>query len=134
MIGMMIYLFSNAHPEIQFAVHQCARFIHCPQSSHKEAVKQICRYLQGVKCKGLIFQPNTNLQLNFYVDTNFSGLWNYENVHYVVCVKSQTGYVLTLGGCPIQWSSKLQSKIALSTTEAKYIALSQTMQDLIPLR
>jgi hypothetical protein len=34
-------------------------------------------------------------------------------------------------GCPILWSSKLQSEIALSTTEAEYIALSQAMRDLI---
>jgi hypothetical protein len=39
-----------------------------------------------------------------------------------------------LGGCPIQWNSKLQTEIALSTTEAEYIALSQSMRELIPLR
>ena len=32
------------------------------------------------------------------------------------------------------WVSKLQTQIALSTMEAKYIALSQSMQDLIPIR
>jgi hypothetical protein len=41
---------------------------------------------------------------------------------------------MTLGGCPIQWSSKLQTEIALSTTEAEYIALSQAMRELLPLR
>ncbi len=51
-----------------------------------------------------------------------------------VCVRSRTGYVLTLGGCPISWSSKLQTEIALSTTEAEFIALSQAMRELIPTR
>jgi hypothetical protein len=41
---------------------------------------------------------------------------------------------MTLGGCPIQWNSKLQTKIALSTTESEYIALSQAMRELIPLQ
>ncbi len=36
--------------------------------------------------------------------------------------------------CPVLWSSKLQSEIALSTMEAKYISLSQAMRDLIPLQ
>jgi hypothetical protein len=36
-------------------------------------------------------------------------------------------------GCPLVWVSKLQSEVALSTTEAEYIALSQAMRDLIPL-
>jgi hypothetical protein len=29
-IGMLMYLSSNTHPEIQFTIHQCARFTHCP--------------------------------------------------------------------------------------------------------
>jgi hypothetical protein len=36
--------------------------------------------------------------------------------------------------CPLLWASKLQTEVALSTTEAEYIALSQAMRDLIPLR
>jgi hypothetical protein len=41
---------------------------------------------------------------------------------------------MTLSGCPIQWNSKLQTEIALSTTDSEYIALSQAMRDLIPLK
>ena len=130
---MMIYLSSNTHPEIQFAVHQCSCFTHCPRSIHKEAVKHIFQYLQGVNGKGLTFQPNTDLHLDCYVDADFDGLWIYKNDQDPVCMKSQTGYVLTLGGCPIQWSSKIQSEISISTTEAEYIALSQGMRELIPL-
>ena len=32
------------------------------------------------------------------------------------------------------WVSKLQTEIALSTVEAEYVALSQSMRDLIALR
>jgi hypothetical protein len=35
-------------------------------------------------------------------------------------------------GCPILFVSKMQTEIALSTTEAEYIVLSQAMRDLIP--
>jgi hypothetical protein len=36
-IGMMMYLKrSNAHPEIQFAVHHCVRFTHCPPARQNE--------------------------------------------------------------------------------------------------
>ena len=38
------------------------------------------------------------------------------------------------GNTPVCWVSKLQTEIALSTTEAEYIAMSQGMRDLIPLR
>lgn len=36
-------------------------------------------------------------------------------------------------GCPITWVSKMQSEIALSTTEAEYISMSQSIRDLIPM-
>lgn len=46
---------------------------------------------------------------------------------------SRTGYVVLYANCPIIWCSKLQTEISLSTTEAEYIALSQSLRDVIPL-
>jgi hypothetical protein len=124
---------NNRHVNVfEFAVHQCTQFTHCPRASHEEEVKHICRYLQGARGHGLTFQPTDNLDLNLYVDANFAGLWNHEDDQDPVCAKSRTGYVITLGGCPTIWSSKLQTEIVLSTTEAKFITLSQAMRELIP--
>jgi hypothetical protein len=36
-------------------------------------------------------------------------------------------------GCPVLWTSRMQTEIALSSTEAKYVALSQSMREVIPL-
>ena len=41
--------------------------------------------------------------------------------------KSCTGFVIAFAGCPILWTSKLQIQIALSTTEAEYISLSNSL-------
>ena len=84
--------------------------------------------------KGLIFRPKASLALDCYVDADFAGLWKVENESDPVCVKSRTGYVLLLGGCPLTWASRLQTEIALSTVEAEYIALSTAMRDLLPGR
>mgnify|MGYP005702975783 FL=1 len=46
---------------------------------------------------------------------------------------SRTGYLIKYANCPIVFCSKLQTEIALSTTESKYIALSQSLRDAIPL-
>ena len=43
-VGVMMYLTANAHPEAQLTVHQLARFTHCPKNSHAQAVKQVCKY------------------------------------------------------------------------------------------
>jgi len=133
-IGMLMYLTSNSRPDIQSAVHQCARFTHNPRASHEQAVLRICHYLKGTKDKGLVFKPSAELALDCYVDADFASLWKVEDDQDPVCVKSRTGYVLMLGGYPLTWASRLQSEIALSTTEAEYIALSTAMRDLLPTR
>eukprot|EP00253_Pinus_taeda_P027486 PITA_27486 len=45
--------------------------------------------------------------------------------------RSTTGYVFTLGGGEISWMSKLEETIALSTTEAEYIAASDASKEAI---
>ena len=41
------------------------------------------------------------------------------------------GYAISYAGCPLTWASKLQTEIALSTVEAEYIALSQSLREVI---
>ena len=125
---MLMYLSSNSRPDIQYAVHQCARFSHSPKQIHANAIKRIIRYLQGTNNKGMTFTPDPELRLNCYVDSDYAGLWNYEDYQDPICVKSRTGYTLTLGDCPLVWSSRLQTEISLSTLEAEYIDLSTIMK------
>ena len=49
-------------------------------------------------------------------------------------LKIHTGFVITLANCPLQWVSKLQTEIALSTLHAEYVALSQSLHELLPLK
>ena len=64
-IGKLSYLCRNTRPDLEFALHQCARFQSNPKRAHEEAIKRICRYLLGTKTKGIIMHPNKNLkQLN----------------------------------------------------------------------
>ena len=75
-----------------------------------------------------------NQGLNCYVDADFAGLYGYEDEQDPVSVRSRTGFTLTLFGCPIVWSSKLQSEITLSSTAAEYVAFSMAMRELLPMR
>jgi hypothetical protein len=47
--------------------------------------------------------------------------------------KSRTGFVIMFAGCPLIWSSKLQTEIALLSTKAEYIALSTVTREVIHL-
>ena len=133
-VGMLLYLSSNTRPDIQFAVHQVARFSHSPKHSHAQAVKRIVRYLVETREHGILFTPNLDEGLNCYVDADFAGLWGHEDEQDPVSVKSRTGFTLTLFGCPIIWQSKLQTEITLSSTAAEYVAFSMAMRELLPMR
>lgn len=133
-VGMLMFLANNTRPDIAYATHQCARFTHAPRKSHALAIKKLVRYLQGSKLKGLILKPTKDLSIDCYVDADFAGLYGHEDSQDPISVKSRTGYVLLLANCPVLWVSKLQSLIAASTMEAEYVALSQSMRDLIPMR
>ena len=51
----------------------------------------------------------------------------------VSTAKSRTGYIIMYAKCPLLWASKLQTMVALSTTEAEYMALSQALRETIPM-
>ncbi|KAI2500827.1 hypothetical protein MHU86_13613 [Fragilaria crotonensis] len=119
---------------IAFAVSQVARFSHNPKKSHASAIKTIVRYLQRTHDKGMIVKPTGDLTLDCYVDADFAGLHRRDPDTSPSSAKSRTGYIITLGGCPILWKSHLQSEISLSTLEAEYSALSSAMRTLLPLR
>ncbi len=67
-----------------------------------------------------------------YVDADFAGGWASGDTSNPESVLSRTGFVIMYAGCPIYWCSKLQTEIALSTTEAEYIALSHSMRKVLP--
>ena len=133
-IGKLNFLAQSTRPDIAYAVHCCARYMSCANSTHYIAVKRICRYLYGTRDKGLILTPTPENRLGAYVDSDFAGSWSRETAHLRHSALSRAGFVTTYAGCPIHWISKLESEIALSTCEAEYIALSMCARQLIPLR
>jgi hypothetical protein len=133
-IGMLNYLASSTRPDIAFAVHQCAQFTTAPHRIHELAIRHIVRYLRATFSKGYILHPSSSHNLDCFVDADFAGTWSTNTSEDPSSVKSRTGYVITFASCPVLWCSKMQTEIALSPTEAEYIALSQSAHDLIPMR
>ena len=94
---------------------------------------QLGRYLLNTRKCGIIYKPGKTIGLECYVDADFAGVWLQADSDNAENVLSQTGYVIMYANCPIYWVSRLQTEIALSTAEAKYIALLQALCDVIPL-
>ncbi|KAG8481139.1 hypothetical protein CXB51_025904 [Gossypium anomalum] len=61
-----------------------------------------------------------------YVDADFAGDLDRR--------RSLTGYVFTIGGCAISWKATLQTTVALSTTEAEYMTITEACKEAIWLK
>jgi hypothetical protein len=82
----------------------------------------------------MIIKPTSELTLVLYVDADFAGLHRREPDHLPDAVRSRSGYILMLAGCPVVWKSQLQTELSMSTLEAEYSALSYALKTLLPLK
>ena len=131
---MLIYLYSTTQPDIRFAVTSCAHFSHDPKAEHGAAIKQIICYLKKTKYMGLVIRPSQSNIIDAYSNADYAGMYGIEDPTDPTSCRSRTGFLVTLGGNPLVWSSKLQSLVAMHTMEAKYIPLSDMMKHVIFLR
>jgi hypothetical protein len=104
-----------------------------PKLSHENAVKRIVKYLITTKDQGIYLQPDDH-SFDCWVDADFVGNWDRINADVdPSTAKSRTGYIINYGGCPIAWALKLQTDIALSTTEAECTVLSTNLREVTHL-
>jgi hypothetical protein len=132
-VGSLSYLQAMIRPDLTMAVQQCARFCNNPQQAHAAAVKRICRYLLSTQHQGLTFKPDLSRGLECFVDADWAGSWQHRSSTDPLSTHSRSGYLIMYAGCPVIWASKMQTLIALSTTEAEYIALSSALREVIGL-
>ena len=100
-IGMLLYLTTNTRPDCALTVSQAAHFSHDPKQSHATAVKTTVGYLKRAHDKGMIVRPTGVLSLEDYVDASFAGNYAVEPAENPVSVKSRTGTIIFLAGCPL---------------------------------
>ncbi|KAH9670812.1 Integrase catalytic domain-containing protein [Citrus sinensis] len=122
-VGSLMYVMVCTRPDISQAVSMVSRYMHNPGKNQWLAVKWILRYLYGTVDVGLLFKKDFGQQCVGYCNSDFTGDLDKR--------RSTTGYVFTLGGGPVSWRSILQSTIALSTTEAEYMAATEAVKEAI---
>ena len=118
-IGSLQWLVTCTRPDIAHAVGMLARSCADPQPQQFEETKYLLRYLSGTRQLGLTYRPMSNgIILYGYSDADWAGE--------VVGARSTSGSLLMIGGAAIYWRSGKQPTVALSSTEAEYIAASET--------
>ncbi|PKA54206.1 Retrovirus-related Pol polyprotein from transposon TNT 1-94 [Apostasia shenzhenica] len=124
-VDSLMYAMVSMRPDIAFVVGVVTRFMANLSSKHWEAIKWLLRYLKGTASIALCYKKGKVI-LKRYMDTDLGRDLDYR--------KSTSRYVFTLGGTAISWMSKLQKYVALSTTEAEYVAISEAGKEIFWLR
>ena len=126
-VGSLMYCMVCTRPDISQALSVVCRYMHNPGKGHWQAVKWILRYILGTVDVGLVFeQDKMNHCAVGYVDSDYAGDLD-------KC-RSTTAYVFTLASGAVSWKSNLQHTIALSTTEAEYMAVTEGAKEALWLR
>jgi len=123
-IGSLLYAATLTRPDIAFAVSALAQFAQRPARPHWEATKRIMRYLKATRELGLTYGAS-NDGIVGYTDADHASQYHRHSI---------SGYAFLINGGAISWSSKKQPLVALSTTEAEYIAVAHATKEALCLR
>ena len=121
-VGSLMFVMVCTRPDIAQAVGAVSQYMTNLGGEHWNAVKKILMYIRGTSNAGLCY-GGSDFIIRGYVDSDFAGDLDKR--------KSTTGYVFTLAGGAISWVSKLQTVVALSTTEAEYMAATQACKKVV---
>ena len=124
-VGSLIYAMVCTRPYIAHVVGVVSRFMVNPGKDHWEVVKWIFRYLRGSSKLCLTFGGFKPV-LKGYIDVDWVGDLDGR--------KSTLRYLFTFVGGAVSWQLRLQKCVALSTTEAEYIAANEAGKEMLWLK
>jgi hypothetical protein len=119
LVRSLMYLMIGSRPDIAFAVVKMSQHMVTPNKEHYSAGMHLLQYLNGTKAMVLEFNGSSNQGIVAFSDSDWASD--------ITDRKSVTGNFVTLGQGPISWLSRKQKTIALSSTEAEYMAISDCL-------
>ena len=115
-IGSLIYLMIRTRPDIAFAITALSKHAANPSQDHLDKALYIGRYLLGTQSAYIKYDGSTGKGIMACTDSD----WGLDPTAH----KSVTGYFLKLVNGIFSWTSHTQKTVALSSTEAEYMVLS----------
>lgn len=122
-VGSLLYPAQGTRPDISFAVNDVSRYNSRFNVAHWKAVKRIFRYLKGTINLRLCFFPENTDRIIGFSDADWASDLDKR--------RSCTGYIFKLANAAITWKSSRQNPVALSSTEAEYMALTSAIQEAV---
>jgi hypothetical protein len=125
-IGSIMYAMISTHPDVSYAISATSRYQADPGEGHWKMVKGILKYLRRTKDMFLVYGGKEELVVTGYTDASFQTDPDE--------IKSQSGFVFTINGGAVSWKSSKHESVTDSTTEAEYIAASESVKECVWIR
>lgn len=125
LIGAMMYLAVSTRPDVAYAVNFLSQFNSNYGTKHWQAAKRVLRYLNGTADYGLLYRK-TSSSIYGVVDADWG--------NNLADRKSYSGYGFILNGSVISWEARKQRTVALSSTEAEFLAITEAAKEAIYLK
>ncbi|KAK0588475.1 hypothetical protein LWI29_001474 [Acer saccharum] len=126
-VGSVMYSMISTRSDLAQAISVLSRYMANPGKGHWNAMKWLLRYISSTTSVGLIYDcSNSVIDLVGYVDSDYAGDRDKR--------RSTSSYFFTIAGCCVSWKSQLQFVVALSTTKAEYIAVTEAIKEAIWLQ
>lgn len=125
-IGKANYLARGTRPDLAFAISHLASFSSSFQETQWKACERVMKYIRGTIDMSIAYSPSGNVEVLGYSDADHAADPGDR--------RSIGAYVFTLASGPISWSSKKQSTVALSSTEAEYMAMGEAGKEALWLK
>jgi hypothetical protein len=106
-VGSLIYM-TITRLDLSYTVGVVSQFMQTPRNPHLDAVRRILRYIKHTLQCGIFYEAKSQLQVHGYTDDDW--------VNNVLDRKSTSGFMFSFGSGVINWSSKKQPIVALSST------------------
>jgi transposase InsO family protein len=124
LVGAILYASTVSRPDLSHAASVLSRYISKWSKNHFSAAKHLLRYIKGTTDYALTFKAVK--QTVGYCDADWGGDLDTR--------RSTTGYLFKIFGGVVSWRSRRQPTVALSTTEAEYMASADAARQAIWLR
>ncbi|GMF39098.1 unnamed protein product [Phytophthora fragariaefolia] len=126
LIGSLMYLACGTRSDISVAVAKLSRLLENPGEKHWNAGIKVVKYLLKTKNIGILYDGALSSKLVAYSDADWAG--NRDDR------RSVSGVMVMMCGAPVVWRSTFQKTVALSSTEAGYMALSECVKEVVWMR
>lgn len=122
-VGALLYLMLGTRPDLAYSVGFLSRSLENHTTEDVTRLKRVFRYIAGTIDLGIVYNKDSNHELECYSDADFGGC--------TTTGRSTSGVVVKYAGGAISWLSQRQTIVATSTTEAEIVAATEATKEIM---